>query len=138
MKRFTVLFLMLGVLGLTSCIDLTIDNNAPTPFAIDWSTKYAIANIINKGNEKAGEFFVYLEISDPASPESARPESQATVRVPYLSPNQSYPIKIRLDKFSVRSFDPTTGPPALLEVRIDAKGMVKEVNENNNYFEGVF
>ena len=118
--------------------DLTMDENMAVPFTIDWDQQKAIANIFNAGSASAGEFLVYFEISDAGSSEPARPESQATRAIPGLSVGEKMTIEVPLDQFSIRSFDPTTATQGFLEVRIDAKIMVEESNEDNNYYSGVF
>ncbi|MFQ5852672.1 MAG: CARDB domain-containing protein [Candidatus Binatia bacterium] len=118
--------------------DLTIDQDVPEPYTVDWSVKEAIANVANKGNATAGEFLVYLEISREASPETARPESQGTKTVASLPAGESTEIRIPFTDFGIRSIDLMNATAGLLEVRIDAKNTVKESDEENNYFSAVF
>ncbi len=132
----------LAVLATAACgPDLTIDPDAAVPYTIDFGAQQATAHIANVGNEDAGEFLVYLEISDPATPAAARPESQASVTVTGLAAGADDTLTVALADFSPRfgsGFDPTTIATGLLEVHIDAKGFVDEKNEDNNSFSGVF
>ena len=71
--------LVILCIGFSACKvgpDLTLDRSVPIPFTIDWTTKEAVAHVVNRGTA-AGEFLVYLEISRRTSLPSARPESQA-------------------------------------------------------------
>lgn len=119
--------------------DLTIDENAPMPFGVDRSTSDAVAQVINQGSADAGEFLVYLEITHPDSPASARPGSQGSETIPNLPKGVSREVRIPLNQFSIRNYDPALlDTPMFLEVRIDAKDMIRESDETNNYFSGEF
>lgn len=121
--------------------DLTIDPAAAVPYTIDFTGAQATAHIANVGNEDAGEFLVYLEISDPATPAAGRPDSQATRTISSLAAGGTTTLNVPLADFSPRfgsGYDPTTISTGFLEVRVDAKGYVEEKDEANNYFSGTF
>ena len=127
---------IVSILLLGACkSDLTL--TASDAFDVDWVSKTVTATIINQGSWDAGEFLVYLELSDPGAPESARPQSQGSSSTSGLVAGEIWVITINYTDFGIRGFDWLNSAEGLLEVRIDPKDMVNETDETNNYFSGI-
>ena len=124
--------------GIAPAADLTVDLSAAVPFALDWGTQTATAEIVNEGATAAGEFVVSLGISHPSSLAATRPQSERLVVVAGLAPGERYSISLAVAEFKSRGIDPKGLKSGLLEIRIDPTNAVEETNENNNYFSHVF
>ncbi len=133
----------LGVLatlgaGIVPAADLTVDLSAAVPFALDWGTQTATAEIVNEGATAAGEFVVSLGISHPSSLAATRPQSERLVVVAGLAPGERFSISVAIAEFQGRGIDPKGLRSGLLEIQIDSTTAVEETNENNNTFSHVF
>jgi hypothetical protein len=101
--------------------------------SLDFAADTASVTVRNSGKTAAGPFMVYVEINRPASPESARPESQHSVRVPGLASEAEWSTTVPFSGFSPRGgLDLGSLTSANLTVRADAKNEVAEGREDNN------
>ena len=123
---------------IASATDLTVNQEAAVPFALDWASKKAIAEIVNRGDKPAGTFVVQLGISHPGALASMRPQARSRITIPGLAPGESYLVSVQVADFEKLTVDPLSLSTGRFEVRIDTEDDVKETNEDNNFFTDVF
>ena len=127
-----------GIAGQTLAADLTLDEEAPVPFTIDWGGQRATATVINLGDTPAGAFVVHLGISHPSSLAATRPQALGVAEIPGMAPGERVEVSIPFSEFKSRGGDPKQLSTGLLDVKIDPDGTVAETNEDNNRFIHVF
>ncbi len=135
MKKYLPLFLAVFVMISAGCKkgpDLVVENAQ-----IDFAAKTVTVVVGNVGTQDAGNHLTYIEINQVNAPDSATPEAQYSSNVAGIVKGGTWNSgPIPFSSFSTRhSIDLNSLTAANLVVRADAKGMVKESNENNNLYD---
>jgi hypothetical protein len=132
MKKYSILLLIIGFLVLTGCKPNLVVKSA----MIDFAGKTVNITVSNKGNKVAEEQLTYIEINAVDAPDNVKPQSQYSVHVPAIFKGASWSSgAIHLQDFSSpRGLNLLTLEHANLVVRVDAKNMVAESNENDNLY----
>ncbi len=133
MKKLSILMLAVGLFVLTGCKPNLKVKKAKLDFDAD-QVSYTEKNT---GWAKAGPHLTYIEINKIGAAASAKPQSQYSVRVPAIGPLGTWSSgPICLSKFSTRGdIDLLALGHANLVIRVDAKDVVDEYNENDNVYD---
>jgi hypothetical protein len=91
----------------------------------------------NKGSRDAARHMTYVEINRVGAPVSSTPQSQYRLWIPALRAGDTWSSgDIPMANFSSpKGLDLASLTTANLVVRADAKGMVREISENDNLFD---
>jgi hypothetical protein len=132
MKKKLVLLVAIASTGLLGCMP----NLRPTKVSPNFYQDSIKIVVSNTGLKRAGEQLTYIEINEIGAPDSAKPQCQYSAKVPPINGWGSWDSGIiRFQDFSCRpGIDLMTLRRANVVVRVDAKDMVKESNENDNVY----
>ncbi|MEE9443693.1 MAG: CARDB domain-containing protein [candidate division Zixibacteria bacterium] len=103
---------------------------------IDCSSQMVIVTLKNIGNKDAGNHLTYLEINAIDANDAQKPQTQYSAEVPAIAKGDTWNSgSIPFSSFSSpRGLDLSTLTTCDLVVRVDAKKMVKESNEDDKYY----
>jgi len=133
MRTYGILLSATVVSLLAGCLP----NLRPQTPTIDLTAKTVAITEINNGHRDAGPHLTYIEINRVGAPDAAKPQSQYSVRAPGIARGSSWTSEpIPFSKFSSpRGLDLSSLTTLNLVVRVDAKDMVRESNENDNIYD---
>jgi len=133
MKKCLILLMAIYLLGLTGCLP----NLKPRTPAISFAQDNIRIKILNSGFERAESHLTYIEINEVGASDSAKPQSQYSVRVPVIHRWDSWTSEvIPFSSFSARpGINLQTLTQANVVIRVDAKDMVEETKETDNVYD---
>jgi subtilase family serine protease len=133
MKKYYILLVAISILVLAGCVPNLVVQSAK----IDFTAKTVDVTVMNNGNKDAGAHLTYIEINQVGVADSAKPQSQYSAKVDGIKAGSSWISgPIPFSSFSSpRGLDLFNLTAANLVVRVDAKNMVEESNENDNIYD---
>ena len=107
--------------------------------SIDFNANTVTVVVKNNGDKDAGNHLTYIEINEIGATAPLTPQTQYSVNIPLIAKGTTWNSgAVPFSQFSharaSRGLDLSTLTSANLVVRVDAKVMVDECNEDDNYY----